>query len=109
MSNFLHKDCNILDMRSEWVGENLIRTVTRHFGKKNRVMVDVTEIAPHHTSKRRALIAATNAARRVGCTSVDCIHVSDMEIVRSSVKINTEEPVRTKIRTMTFAFDGIAE
>lgn len=109
MSHFLDKECNIIDLNSQWVGDNLIRTRVRHFGKKNKIMVDVTEIAPHHTSKNRALKAAKEAARRVGCTSVDCLHVSDNEIVRSSRNIHTDEPVRTKVRTMTFAFDGIAQ
>ena len=107
MSNFLDKDCNIIDLSSQWVGENLIRTRVRHFGKKNKIMVDVTEIAPRHTSRERALKAAREAARRAGCVSVDCIHVAENEIIRSSFKIDTDEPVRTKIRTTTFAFDGI--
>lgn len=109
MSSFLLKDCNILELSSQWVGENLIRTRVRHFGKRNKIMVDVTEIAPRYTSAARALKAAREAARRVGCVSVDCLHVSDHEIIRSSRNIHTDEPVRTKIRTMTFAFDGIPE
>lgn len=109
MSNYLHKDCNVLSMQSQWVGDSLIRTVVRHFGKRNKVMVDVTEIAPRYTSKQRALRMARDAARKVGCVSVDCLHVSDTEIVRSSRDIHTDEPTNTKIRTMTFAFDGIAE
>lgn len=109
MSNFLLKDCNILLLHSEWAGENLIRVRVRHFGKRNKVMVDVWEIAPKHTSAARALKAARAAARKVGCISVDCLHVSDQEIVRVSQKLDSDEVVRTKIRTMTFAFDGIAE
>lgn len=106
MSRF--KDCNILDMNSQWVGDSLIRTVVRHFGKKNRIMVDVTEIAPKYTSKSRALKAARDAARRSGCLSVDCISVSDMEIIRQSQRLDSDEPVRTKVRYSSFAFDGIA-
>lgn len=109
MSKFLHKDVNILDMHSQWVGDSLIRTVARHFGKKNRIMVDVTEIAPKHTSKERAAKAAKEAARRAGCLSVDCITVSDMEIIRKSQRLESDETVRTKIRTSTFAFDGLPE
>lgn len=109
MSDFLLKDCNILSLSSEWVGENLIRTRVRHFGKRNKIMVDVWEIAPRHTSAKRALKAARDAARKVGCVSVDCLHVSDHEIIRVSQKLDTDEVVRTKIRTMTFAFDGIAQ
>jgi hypothetical protein len=108
MSNFLQKDCNVLDMHSQWVGDSLIRTVVRHFGKRNKVMIDVTEFAPRHTSKQRAVRVARDAARRVGCTSVDCVNVSDIEIVRSSRNIHTDGPTNTKVRTMTFAFDGIA-
>lgn len=107
MSKFLQKDCNILDMRSEWVGNSLIRTVVRHFGKKNRVMIDVQEYAPQHTSKQRALKAARDAARRAGCLSVDCITVSDMEIIRKSQRLDSDEPVRTKVRHTSFAFDGL--
>ena len=108
MSKFLQKECNILDMHSEWIGDSLIRTVVRHFGKSNKVMVDVMEFSTRYTSKQRALKTARNAARRVGCTSVDYTLVSDMEIVRSSRNIHTDEPTRTKIRTTTFAFDGLA-
>lgn len=107
MSNFLQKDCNILDMKSQWVGDSLIRTVTRHFGKKNKIMVDVTEFSPGRTSKQRALKAAQEAARRVGCQSVDCSNVCDQEIVRSSRDLHTDEPVKTKVRSMTFAFGGV--
>ena len=107
MSKFLQKDCNILNMHSEWVGESLIRTVTSHFGKIDKIMVDVQEITPKRTSKQRALKAARDAARRVGCTSVDCCQVSDIEMVRQSRNIHTDEPVRTFIRTSTFAFNGL--
>lgn len=108
MSSFLTKDSNILDMHSQWVGESLIRTVTRHFGKKNKIMVDVMEISPKHTSKERALKAARDAARRSGCASVDCCIVSDQEIVRESHNLHTNEPVKTKVRSITFAFNGVA-
>jgi hypothetical protein len=108
MSKFLQKESNILDMHSEWVGESLIRTVTRHFGKKNKIMVDVMEFSPKATSKKRALHAATNAARRVGCVSVDCCNVGDTEIVRQYRDIHTDKLTRTRIRSMTFAFDGVA-
>lgn len=107
MSNFLYKDSHIIDLNSQWVGDSLVRTVTRHFGKKNKIMVDVTEISRGRTSKKRAMDAARQAARRVGCTSVDCSNVRDSEIVRESMDIRTDEPTRTNIRTMTFAFDGI--
>lgn len=99
---------NIIDMRSQWIGEHsLIRTVTRHVGKRNRIIVDVTEISSRSTSRLRARKAATEAARRVGCPSVDCLNLSDQEIVRDSRNIHTDKLCRTKVRTMTFAFDGI--
>ena len=107
MSSFLTKESRILDMHSQWVGESLIRTVTRHFGKKNKIMVDVMEISPKHTSKERALKAARDAARRVGAAGVDCSIVSDQEIVRESRNLHTNEPVKTKVRSMTFAFEGV--
>ena len=107
MSNFLHKDCNILDMHSQWVGDSLIRTVVRHFGKKNKIMVDVMEFSPKATSKQRALKAAREAARRAGCASVDCMNVSDHETVREYRDLHTDQPVRTRVRSTTFAFDGI--
>lgn len=107
MSNFLHKDSHILDLHSQWVGDSLIRTVTRHFGKKNKIMVDVMEFSPKATSKRRALNAAREAARRAGCLSVDCSSVSDSEIVRQYRDLHTDQPVRTRVRSTTFAFDGI--
>lgn len=109
MMQRLPKDCNIIDMNSQWVGDSLIRTVVRHFGKKNRIMVDVQEIAPQHTSRQRAIKAARDAARRAGCLSVDCISVSDMEIVRQSLRLDSDEPVRTKVRSSTFAFDGLPQ
>lgn len=103
----LHRQGSIVDMKSQWVGESLIRTVTRHVGKKNKILVEVTEYAPRHTSKRRASKLAMEAARRVGCPSVDSITLSDQEIVRESRNLHTDEPVRTKIRSTTFAFDGV--
>lgn len=109
MSKFLFKDANILDMRSQWEGDSLIRTVTRHFGKKNKVIVDVMEISSKSTSKQRGLKAARDAARRVGCISVDCCNVCDYEIVRNSRDIRTDKPTHTKIRSMTFAFDGLPQ
>lgn len=109
MSKFLFKDANILDMRSQWEGDSLIRTVTRHFGKPNKIMVDVMEISPKSTSKQRALKAARDAARRVGCLSVDCCNVCDHEIVRNSQRLDSDEPVRTRVRSMTFAFDGLPQ
>lgn len=108
MSNFLDKDCHILDMHSEWVGDSEMRVRVRHFGKKNRIMVDVTELAPHHTSKIRAAKVATSAARKVGVPNVDFVTVSDFETVRVSYRIHSDNTkVRTKVRSMTFAFDGI--
>jgi hypothetical protein len=104
----MKKDSNIIDMESHWVGDSLIRTVVKHFGRSNKVIVNVTEFAPRYTSKQRAVKEARDAARRVGCTSVDFVNVSDMEIVRASRNIHTDEPTSTRIRTMTFAFDGIA-
>lgn len=102
------KSENIIDIKSQWFGEHsLIRTVTRQIGKRNRIIVDVTEISSRSTSKLRARKAATDAARRVGCPSVDCLNLSDHEIIRDSRNIHTDEPCRTRIRTMTFAFDGI--
>lgn len=109
MSNFLNKQSYIIDLHSQWVGDSLIRTVTRHFGKKNKIMVDVTEFSPQHTSKERAQRAAKDAARRVGCLSVDCCNVRDDEIIRQSYDLHTNKPVNTKIRTTTFAFDGLPE
>lgn len=107
MSKFLLKDANIIDMHSQWIGESLLRVVVRHFGKKNRIMVDVQEFTAKRTSKARALKVATQAARRVGCASVDCITVSDMEFFRKSRRIETNEEVKTSVRHITFAFDGI--
>lgn len=107
MSNYLTKNANILDMQSQWVGDSLIRTVTRHFGKKNKIVVDVTEISPQHTSKQRARQAAINAARRVGCSSVNYIQLNDQIITRKSRNLHTDEPVGTRVRSMTFAFDGV--
>lgn len=104
----MSKAGNIIDMRSQWVGDHsLIRTVTRHVGKRNRIIVDVTEISSRSTSRLRAKKAATDAARLAGCPTVDCVNLSDNEIVRDSRNIHTDKPCRTKIRTMTFAFDGI--
>lgn len=107
MSNFLLKDANIIEMRSEWMGDSLMRVIVRHFGKKNRIMIDVQEFTPKRTSKARALKIAVDAARRAGCSSVDCITVSDMEFFRKSKKLDTDEDVKTSIRYTTFAFDGI--
>lgn len=101
-----YKKSLIIDMKSQWVEDSLIRTVTRHYGHRNRIVVDVTEYAPQQTSKRRVLKVASEAARRVGCSSVDCITLSDEETTRNSFKINTNEPVSTKIRNTTFVFDG---
>lgn len=110
MSNFLDKDCNILSLHSEWVDDSEMRIRVRHFGKKNRIMVDVTELSPKHTSKQRALKVARDAARKVGVPSVDCIPVSDFEFVRKSCKLDENfTPTRTTVRQMTFAFDGIVK
>ena len=109
MSKFTRSRENILDMHSQWVGESFIRTVVRHYGKKKRIMVDVMEYSPKYTSKQRGFAAAKEAARRVGCSTVDCCNVRDDEIVRVSQRLDSDEPVRTKIRSMSFAFDGIAQ
>lgn len=107
MSNFLTKSSNIIDVHSQWIGDSLIRTTVRHFGKRNKIMVDVQEISPRHTSKQRATKAAVDAARRVGCTSVDYCNVSDTECIRESRDLHTDKPVRTRVRSMTFAFNGL--
>lgn len=103
----MNKNHNVIDMHSQWVGKSLIRTVTSRYGRKNKIVVEVTEISSSSTSKLRAFKAATEAARRVGCTSVDCNNLSDYEIVRESRNIHTDKPCRTKIRSMTFAFDNV--
>lgn len=103
----MNKNHRVIDMHSQWVGKSLIRTVTSKYGKKNKIVVEVTEISEVATSKLRALKAATEAARRVGCTSVDCNNLSDQEIVRESRNLHTDKLCRTRIRSMTFAFDGI--
>ena len=108
MTTIRNRNGEIIDLRSQWVGDSLIRTVTRQFGKRNKIMIDVMEYAPQHTSKKRALKAARDAARRVGCVSVDCTSVADNEIVRQAKRLNGEQVI-TKIRSTTFAFDGIAE
>ena len=90
MSKFLQKNANIIDMKSQWVGDSLIRTVTRHFGNRNKIMVDVTEISSSSTSKLRAKKAATEAARRVGCLSVDCCNLRDDETIREYRDLYTD-------------------
>lgn len=106
MKNNLYKKSLIIDMKSQWVGESLVRVVTRKVGNRDKILVDVTEHAPETTSRKTAQRLAMEAARRVGCGSVDSVTLSDQEIVRRSFKINTDEPVSTKVRTMTFAFDA---
>lgn len=108
MAAIRNRNGEIIDLRSQWVGDSLIRTVTRQFGKRNKILIDVMEYAPRHTSKKRALSAAREAARRVGCVSVDCTSVSDNEIVRQAKRLNGEQAT-TKIRSTTFAFGGVAE
>lgn len=104
----LHKGGTVLALNSEWMGDSLIRTVTRQFGNSSsKILVDVTEISAKSTSKQRALKAAIAAARRVGCSSVDCVKISDNEIIRNSFDLQTNNPVRTKVRSITFAFSGV--
>ena len=103
----MNRNAKVIDMHSQWIGESLIRTVTRHVGKKNKIVVDVTEFTPHATSKRRAYIVASEAARRVGCSSIDAVSLSDTETVRESHDLHTNEPTRTNVRTVSFAFDGV--
>lgn len=105
----LVKNYRIIDMHSQWVSSSLIRTVTRQLTAANKVLVEVQEISDKGTSKQRALRAARDAARRVGCLSVDCCIVADMEMVKHSYDLHSEKPVRTKVRTSTFVFSGIAE
>lgn len=69
-------------------------------------MVDVTKLHVVRQAKR-AINAGVKLLAGIGCISVDCSNVSDSEIVRESMDIRTDEPTRTNIRTMTFAFDGI--
>lgn len=109
MNYRMTKQSGILDIYSQWVGESLIRTTVRQLGKKNKIVVDVQEIAPRHTSKQRAAKAAMDAARRVGCMSVDYSNVSDTETIRKSHRLDTDELVRTKVRTMTFVFNGLPQ
>lgn len=98
---------SIFELHSEWVNGSLIRTITRQVGKKNKILVDVIEVSEKSTSKQRALNAAIAAARRVGCVSVDCTKISDNEIVRNSFDLHTDRPVKTKVRSITFAFSGV--
>lgn len=106
MSKFLDKDANILDLRSEWIGSSELRIRTRHFGKKNRIMIDVTELSPKYTSRQRATKVARDAARRVGA-SADYIIVAEYETFRLSQRLDSEQVFRTRVRNTTFAFDGI--
>lgn len=109
-STDLDKDYRVISLYSEWIGGSEMRVKVRYFSKKNSILVDVTELSTKFTSKKRALKAATNAARKVGVPNIDCIHVSDFEFVRNSCKLDDNfTPTRTLVRQTTFAFDGIVE
>ena len=106
MSKFLEKDCNIIGLHSEWIGGSELRVRTRHFGKKNRIMIDVQELSPKETSRQRATKVARDAARRVGA-SADYIVIAEYETLRLSQRLDSDKVYRTKVRNTTFAFDGI--
>ena len=107
MSKFLDKDSNILELHSEWIGGSEMRIRVRHFGNKNRIMIDVTELSPKQTSRQRATKVARDAARRVGAASTDYIIVAEYETFRLSQRLDSEQVFKTRVRNTTFAFEGI--
>ena len=100
-------EIGLIALHSEFVGKSQMRVRTRLVGKSSTLLVDVTELGPT-TSKKRALTAATDAARLAG-SSGKAVLVSDHQSVRPANRLDPETghviaAKPTAVRSTTFMF-----
>lgn len=105
MSQDKSKETGLVSMHSEWVGKSYVRTVARRVGKSATLMVDVTEYADR-PSKQRAATVAKQAARSAGTSGAASV-IFEHESVKATNRLDDDGnlvPLRTRMRTTTFAF-----
>lgn len=107
MVNFLDKDRNALGFHWEFLGDSYMRVNVRNYGKGTpKVIVDVTELTGHRTSKARALRLARKYAEQYGIRSKDCSELLDHETDRKATKFDGSKTV-VHIRQTSFAFEAV--
>lgn len=92
----------ISDMRSEWVGDSLIRATVREY--QGTFVIQVMELTEKRTSKKRAADFARTVARgQREMPSVDFIIGTDVEVDRKAERLDGTK-VLTHIRTTSYIF-----
>ena len=106
MKSFLDRDSNLLANSVEFVGNSHFNVRVRNYGKgSTKILIDVTEIACHRTSKARAIKIACRQARNVGAVDMDFSTIRDDEIDK---KVTMWDGTKTvvHVRQTCFAFDS---
>jgi hypothetical protein len=94
-------------MGSEFIDDSQLHVRVRYHGKRDKLMVDVTEITRHRTSKARAGKAARNRVKPYGVSSMDYSIICDTQYDRKVTLLDGTKSV-VHIRHMCFAFAGIS-
>src|ERR1700751_1510693 len=97
----------IISMASQFIGDSQFQVVVRFHGRRNKIMVDVTEITCHRTSKARAFRVARQHAEKVGIASADSSIISDVQSERKATRLD-DTPVAVQIRRICLAFAGVS-
>ena len=105
MNNFIDRDVNLLALHSEWQDDSYMRVRVRNYGKgSTRILVDITEMTGHRTSKARARKLACVMAEKFNVSSPGSL-IRDDEIERKASRLDGSKVI-VRIRTTCFAFDS---
>lgn len=92
----------IIDLRSEWIGDSLMRATVRQY--ENRFVVEVMELTEKRTSKKRAADFALQVAQsQEGTLSAKHFLLNDAEIDRKGERLDGSK-VLTRVRNTNFLF-----
>jgi hypothetical protein len=108
MGNFIDRDDREIGFHSEFVGDSYLRARVRNYGRGSaKILIDVTELTGHRTSKARAVAMACKYAMQYGVVSMDYSMILDYQIDRKATQLDGSKTV-VHIRSTCFAFAAVA-
>ena len=93
---------SVVDMRSEWIGDSLMRAIVRRH--ENKFVIEVMELTEARTSKQRAVdFARTMARKQPEIPTERGFLLSDVSVDRKGERLDGTK-VLTHVRNSSFLF-----